>query len=325
MTRQLASNGTVRVGRVYGIDVAPAPGIELPGVSLEERAGPLPGVTRLAHALPAEIEASWNPHHAERERELRHPDGDVVFAVDRLDGVGFMIDAPHHGRFLVRSGGEEVLFTPRAGNRTGALGVLLGQVLPLAATLRGLEILHAGAVAIDGRAAVFCATAGSGKSNLIARLVAAGAALVADDAVAIRTPPCGPPIAHAGPGTIHLLPEDAALLAAHDRLSEVPGFRTSKMVLAAESSAAAMEIAAVYLLERTPEVPALTVGRHPASAMRLVGGTSVTAVRTPERLRRHLEMCADIIARVPVLRIGVPAEAPRDAVAAAVREDFATR
>ncbi len=44
-----------------------------------------------------------------------------------------------------------------------------------------LGILHASAVALDGRCAVFCGARGSGKSTLAAALVAAGADFVTDD------------------------------------------------------------------------------------------------------------------------------------------------
>ncbi len=52
--------------------------------------------------------------------------------------------------------------------------LLFAQVLPLAATLQGLELLHASAVEWNGRALGFVARAGTGKTSVAAHIVASG-------------------------------------------------------------------------------------------------------------------------------------------------------
>lgn len=64
-------------------------------------------------------------------------------------------------------------------------GMLVATALPGWLWLRGRFVLHAGAVQIPGGGAIAIAGAsGSGKSTIVAQLVAAGAALIGDDTIA---------------------------------------------------------------------------------------------------------------------------------------------
>lgn len=58
-------------------------------------------------------------------------------------------------------------------------------------------ILHASAVALDGRAALITGPSGSGKSGLALQFIALGARLVADDRVALRRSAAGGLVAFA--------------------------------------------------------------------------------------------------------------------------------
>jgi hypothetical protein len=63
---------------------------------------------------------------------------------------------------------------------------LLGIVLSLWLELRGIPTLHASAVVVEHRAAVFLATSRGGKSSLAASLMQAGHPLVTDDVLAVE-------------------------------------------------------------------------------------------------------------------------------------------
>lgn len=65
--------------------------------------------------------------------------------------------------------------------------LVLDQTVPRLLVARGEVVLHAGAVVIGGSAIAFCGASGAGKSMLSARLTVAGAQLLADDALRIRT------------------------------------------------------------------------------------------------------------------------------------------
>ncbi len=53
------------------------------------------------------------------------------------------------------------------------------------------SMLHASAVAVDGRAALILGSSGAGKSGLVLQVMARGGVLVADDRVALRRDPDG--------------------------------------------------------------------------------------------------------------------------------------
>jgi hypothetical protein len=65
------------------------------------------------------------------------------------------------------------------------LSYLLGPVLGLVLRLRGIVCLHASAVSIDGRCAVFVGSEGSGKSTTAAAFAREGFAVLSDDIVGL--------------------------------------------------------------------------------------------------------------------------------------------
>ena len=307
-------------GRVYGLEVQVGPGVELPGVPLRRSGAPSSEATAVVAVDGQAIEARWPRTGSVREREVRHPEGDLLLAIDRHSTAGYLIDAPHHGRFLVAPDGREVLCAGRPDNEAGAQSVLLGQVLPLAATVAGREILHAGAVALNGRAVVIAGPTGRGKSNLVARLVLVEASLIADDAVAVSENR-GIPITHPGPSLVHLIPADADRLADGRRLVPVKGFRAAKVAMSAQRAPETVELGVVYLLDRGGETTGVAICDASAGTRSLLGSAGVMAVRTGERLIRHMEICGRIAERVPVRTIAV-GTASQDEVAAAVRADL---
>ena len=89
------------------------------------------------------------------------------------------------GAFLVSSG-TEILVEPEAGVAPEALRLsLLGPALALALHQRGLFLLHASAVSVNGEAVAFLGMHGFGKSTTAALLNARGHPLVSDDLLAV--------------------------------------------------------------------------------------------------------------------------------------------
>jgi hypothetical protein len=239
---------------------------------------------------------------AERVREVRS-DGRVVWSVDADPEMGFLMHAHDRVTMLVSADGLSVRCAPLSTGSDGGWATLVpAQALPLAATLRGLEMLHASAVSIDGRALLFCAQQGAGKSSLAAQLVLRGAGLLGDDAVAVNEDL----VAHPSTGAVHLRAAELARLGDADRraLGIAHAVRFDGRAVGGVSPATAAPIGAIYLIEHSAATPAIEL-LAAVDPKQLLAATFNLSVRTPERLLRHLDFCAELAKLVPVLRLRI--------------------
>src|SRR5207302_1716173 len=90
--------------------------------------------------------------------------------------------------------------------------LLTGPVLVCVLRLRGLACLHAGVVAIDGRAIALLGSKAAGKSTTALALVQRGARLLSDDVAVLDAEPSGDYRVRAGPARLRLRPASAAAL-----------------------------------------------------------------------------------------------------------------
>lgn len=122
--------------------------------------------------------------------------------------------------------------------------LLLGPALAVLLHQRGLLVLHASSVAVDGMAAAFAAEKGEGKSTLAAAMHARGHAVVADDLLAIDLKSTDDLLVHPGFPQLKLAPDSAAQISHDpDALPKLhpeyekragcvmPGFRSSPLPL----------------------------------------------------------------------------------------------
>ena len=107
-------------------------------------------------------------------------------AVDHHPDLGYRVYAPRNGRHLVSPDGAQIFSTRPIHALWRWQRLLLAQVLPLSATLQGLELLHASAVGWNGRDLGLVARAGTGKTSVAAHVVARGGVLVTDDVLALE-------------------------------------------------------------------------------------------------------------------------------------------
>jgi hypothetical protein len=286
--------------------------VEAFGLHVRVPAGLLTAPLRTAHdgergtpttvtQLPGPITA-WNPRTVRRLRELRYA-GRVMWSVDTDDDLRLQICAPGLATMEVSPDGLEITCAPEDDNADPNWpALIISQALPFAATLRGLEVFHASAVTLDGNALLFSGVPGSGKSSLATQLVLRGAGLLSDDAVAIDRDL----VAHPSTGGIRLRDAEYARLdqATRDRLRVAPTAQFDGRMIGSVTPADPAPVGALYVFEHETQGPAIEqVAIEPAV---LLGATFVVAsIRTPERLRHHLEMCAQIAARVPVFKLRV--------------------
>jgi hypothetical protein len=290
----------------FGLTLEVDPRIEIPGIAgvdapSDRAARQVPTCVRLD---PAELEQRWNAaaETAKRVREQR--DGEaVLLSVDFAADAGYLISAPGVGRILVAADGAELLCDPEPG--IAEWTTLIGaQALPLAATLQGLEVLHASGVVLAGKAVLLTGPPGAGKSSLAAALLQLGAALLSDDTVALEARD-GSLIAHPGAALLHL--RDAE----HDRLSDSerealgPGATfPGKQRYSPSVRASPTAFGGLYLLEHSSDGPPIE-RVEAVDPFALLASTFNLSVRTPDRLARHLDLASTLAATKRIYRLRV--------------------
>src|SRR3954468_14330500 len=168
--------------RAFGLEVSasfPAPG-------LPEAAGPPRGrPTRIDLVSPEEIDDGWPAERATRVLEERFGRDVPDRTIDTHPRAGYRLYARHFGLARLSPSGARILCSPPDVAPWRWQRFLVGRILPWAAVLRGLEVFHASAVAVDGRALAFVGPTGAGKTSVAVRLVARGARFLTDDVLAL--------------------------------------------------------------------------------------------------------------------------------------------
>ncbi len=281
----------------FGVSFAIADDIPLP--ELLGRPPSPDAVRTWVREDPAGVEERWDAGTAHRVREQRRGER-LVMSIDYEPEQGYLLRCPGLGTALVTPDGLEILWGREAPPAEWS-AVLIGQVLPLAATLRGLEVFHAAGVVLDGRAQMLCGAAGAGKTSLAAHLVLGGADLLSDDVVALDERL----MAHPGTAVLRLREPEAG------RVTTAPTSRLGardeadgRVRIAATAAVEPRPLSALHLLERTPDGAAIEPLEHP-SPTELLGSTFNLSVQTPTRLIRQLDLCARLAREVPIFRVRV--------------------
>jgi hypothetical protein len=245
---------------------------------------------------------------AEALLERRRPDGSVGMRVARLEDAGYAVYAPGHGSFRVSGDGSAIYYDELAEARWKWHRPLCAQALPLAASLHGLELVHASAVALAGQAVAFVAHSGVGKTSLAVALLARRAALVTDDVLALETiggevfAHPGVPMANVAAEQIELLPRPV-----RRRLGRAIGTSDKVHVEVPNMATGPLRLGALFFLKRSETVDRLELEpADPPDPRDLLGAAFMPHVVTPERLISQLATCAAIAATVPVLKLTAP-------------------
>jgi hypothetical protein len=321
--QQPKAGGDRHTHTAFGLALELDPRISIPGLApaVDERPGAPPTRVLLD---PDELRRRWEARTttALRTREVRFA-GTPIRTIDFAEPAGYLLWNRDHGRVLISSDGHELLCEPDPANAQWAT-IVAAQALPLAATLRGLEVLHASGVVLDGKAVLITGAAGAGKSSLAAALLRLGGLLLSDDAVALQVRD-GALVAHAGSLALQLRALEHERLSAAERatLGHPAGAAEGKQRYVSAASPPPAPLGGIFLLERSAAQPA--VERLAAvSPFALLASTFNLSVRTPERLRRQLDVVAAIAAGGFVHRLRVQPGVDATALAALVREHLIT-
>jgi hypothetical protein len=254
----------------------------------------------------------------QRAREIWWGDT-LLLSVDFAEPAGYLLWAREFGRVLISSDGIELLCEAEPGNEDWA-SIIASQALPLAATIRGFEVLHASGVVLDKQAVLITGPPGAGKSSLAAALVRAGGQLLSDDAVALE-PSGGRLVAHAGSVMLQLRDAEDRRLSVEDRaaLGHATSSSSGKRRYVSESIPDPAPLGSVFLLERSAE-GAVVEWLPSVNPFELIASTFNLSVRTPARLRRQLDVVSTIASAQLVRRLRVQPDLSATRLAAIVQE-----
>jgi hypothetical protein len=261
--------------------------------------------TWLERASRAAVDRRWRSARPHILLERRLVDGSVGLSVERDEEIGFRIWAPRHGCYLVTPDGRRVIAAPPSGPAWRWERLVLAQVLPLAAVLRGTHVLHASAVALAGRAVAFMGRSGVGKTTLAGRIVAHGALLMTDDVLAVDD--FQVVRAHRGGAVARIDPRELRAMTPHERraLGAVKG-RREKWLVTPALAPARLPLGLTYHLVRPAAVEGTEiVAVDPYDPALLLGNAFLPYLTDPGRLRRQLEVCAAIADVTPLYQVRV--------------------
>lgn len=288
-------------------------------VGLPLVAGPPRGpLTRIEVAEPGERS---EPADGEVVRMVHGPDGEVTLSV-HLDRRGdYLLTLPGTGAYRVGADGLRVTCFPDPGVEDWRWQrAIVNQVLPLAATVRGFEVLHAGAVGVGGQAVALVGHPGAGKSSTTLNLILQGATFFTDDALAIEHGDAGL-LAHPGAGVSNFPRAERDLMESGEaeRLGDVVGGEDEfKSLLSVRRQEEPLPLAALYFLHRGSDGSSTEFEPvREAGPSTLLGSTYVLSVRSAQRLANQLDLCATIAREIPIFDVLIPATvAARESAAA---------
>jgi len=258
-------------------------------------------LTRVRRLPASAINAAWSAN-AEPILEHRETTGEVSFTVERsAEHYRFWVQG--FGRYLVSTDGGLVACEAGAAAREQHERFVLAHALPVAAVLRGYEVLHAGAVSGDGGAAAFAGPSGTGKTRMATRLVARGAGFLTDDVLAVQ--PAGDHVlVHPGPAFMAIRHDDAAMLAeVGGRLGRQVG-ATDKVHVSVDSRAEPSALRVIYHLRWGDTFEITPLDR--ADFNRILALSFVPYLTPPERLMRHLAIAQLVSSGVAQFHLQTP-------------------
>ncbi len=292
-------------GRAFGIELEASVSL-----GLDERTPGDAGAGRRVAIELSEarvLDRGWRPRSAVNVLERRFPDGRLLMSVHHDPELGYRVYAPRVGRHLVVNDGRQVTsalpdIAPWRWQR-----LLFAQVLPLVATLQGLELLHASAVRLSqGTTLAFAAASGTGKSSVAAHLVASGASLLTDDVLALERGSRGV-LAHPGVPVMSLAPmELLALTGERARRLGLQLGQADKILLATPIVDRPCRLDALYFLERSRTTSGLRIEPYDPDPIRLLAHSFNTYVRSQRRVVNQLAVYASVAEALDVYRVLIP-------------------
>jgi hypothetical protein len=231
--------------------------------------------------------------------------GEPFLTVDRTPEGALRLAAPGYGAQEVAPDGRTITVAPAPEHAWRTARLLLAQVLPAAAVLQGLEVLHAGGIVLDGRAVAISAPSGTGKSSLIAHLAVGGAGFLSDDALALD-PAAADLSAYPGPALLVLAPSQLATLPA-EHFGPPLAATEDEVLLTPAPAPAPVPLADLCFVRRGGPGSAVEVERlRPVDPRLLLTATLAGHVTGRARTETLLAACSRIAETVACHAVRIP-------------------
>jgi len=238
-------------------------------------------------------------------RQLTDSDFDLVDGGNCFLGSS-SIDGLDVGKFFVQNG-SQIIIEPVPGVEEGLVrSMILGSAIPVLLRQRGLLVLHASCVSINGEAVAFLGNSGWGKSTLASAFHQQGYALLTDDVLAIQVEG-DHPITFPSYPNVRLLADSASSLGYEfDNLSVVHSACSKRNNLLSEGfSQSPLPIKQIYALENVAAaenaIQILSVQEIMVELLRHSRATNL--LTTPEFVKAHFQQCTSLIKSVPIRRL----------------------
>ncbi len=249
--------------------------------------------------------------HGDRPR----PQVEDDYETFRVTPDGVLCAWDQIGTYYVRDG-REIIVEPAPGADERLVRLpLLGTVFAILLHQRGRLVIHASAVAVDGKAAAFIGHKGWGKSTLAATLYGQGHRLLTDDVGSFDLDEVRGPLIDPGFPMFKLWP-DAAASSLGDDPATLPliGAQFEKRARRADAgfSLEPVALGALYVLADGSDVTIEPLS-SPEATLQLITHSFIARLGTPglhgSAAARHLKQCAQVARRVPCYRLARPRSA----------------
>ena len=235
------------------------------------------------------------------------------------------------GTFMI-SDANRIAVDPAPGADDPLLAFpLLGPVMALALHQRGLLVLHASAIEVDGKSVIFMGDKGAGKSTTAGAMIRAGHRLLTDDVVALDLSDPDRPMILPGFPQLKLAADAAGAIRlerAEVRPQVHPQIDKAQHRLHDGFAPQAAPVSRIYVLERGA-MAAISPLSGAAALPAIIKFSYVTRFGRQalpgDFAALHLRQCAQVAGRVGVSRLEVPAGLDRiDEAVAAIETDLAS-
>lgn len=248
------------------------------------------------------IEAEGVPDVTIRLGRLNHITKETLDCGNQVFGT-----IPEIGTILIEKG-QTITIDPAVGIDESMLSPsILGPIMSVVLRQRGLLVLHASSVVINGQAIAFLGGSGWGKSTLAESFHKQGYAALTDDVMAVQTSSTPPTVFPSFP-QFKLWPEAAASLG-HD-VNRLPHLFANAPKLSYTFTQGFQQtpqpLQCIYVLSKKAQQTIIPLSPQEAFAELVRHTRAVNLLKSPEFVTIHLHQCARLAELVRFCRFTRP-------------------